>query len=195
MSSSLNLHQKGGKDERPTTAAMGSTTGASDLQTQATANVVGSVAGSLTASNARAISVSRFSKFEENDKSVKSYPFKAFFTSNEPTTYHQENRFEGKSNYLAYKPTGEVWEQELEKFWIDCQNKELADKRRDEEEKAMIKEWGHARGRVETDIARKKEHLNVATNFEKARGWVRKNWKTKNHKPGAETREEFLELS
>lgn len=88
-----------------------------------------------------------------------------------------------------------MWEQELEKFWIDCQNKELADKRRDEEEKAMIKEWGHARGRVETDIARKKEHLNVATNFQKARGWVRKNWKTKNHKPGAETREEFLELS
>jgi len=67
---------------------MGSTTGASDLQTQATAGVVASVAGSLTASNARAISVSRFSKFEENDKSVKSYPFQAFFTSNEPTTYH-----------------------------------------------------------------------------------------------------------
>ena len=89
---------------------MGSTTGASDLQTQATANVIGSVAGSLTASNARAISLSRFSKFEENDKSVKTYPFEAFFTSNEPTTYHQENRFEGKSNYLAYKPTGEVWE-------------------------------------------------------------------------------------
>lgn len=96
---------------------------------------------------------------------------------------------------MAYKPTGEVWEQELEKFWIDCQNKELADKRRDEEEKAMIKEWAHARGRVETDIARKKEHLNVATNFTKARGWVRKNWKTKNHKPGAETPAQFLELS
>ena len=110
-------------------------------------------------------------------------------TLNEPSVYHQENRFEGKSSYLAYKPTGEVFEQELEKFWIDCQNKELADKRRDEEEKAMIKEWGHARGRVETDIARKKEHLNVATNFQKARGWVRKNWKTKHHVPGTETPE------
>lgn len=103
---------------------------------------------------------------------MKSYPFQAFYTSlmsnpnqYEPTTYHQENRFEGKSSYLAYKPTGEVFEQELEKFWIDCQNKELADKRRDEEEKAMLKEWGQARGRVETDIARKKEHLGVATNF------------------------------
>ena len=76
-----------------------------------------------------------------------------------------------------------TFEQELEKFWIDCQNKELADKRRDEEEKAMLKEWGQARGRVETDIARKKEHLGVATNFQKARGWVRTNWKTKRSNP------------
>lgn len=128
------------------------------------------------------------------DKSVKKYPFEAFFTSNEPTAYHQENRFEGKSSYLAYNPTGEVFEQELEKFWIDCQNKELADKRRDEEEKAMLKEWACARGRVETDIARKKEHLNEATNFQKARGWVRKNWKTKNYVQ-PETREQFLQLS
>lgn len=144
----------------------------SEMQTTATANQGASVTGSVAAEHARAISVSRFSKFEENDKSVKSYPFQAFYTSlmsnpnqYEPTTYHQENRFEGKSSYLAYKPTGEVFEQELEKFWIDCQNKELADKRRDEEEKAMLKEWGQARGRVETDIARKKEHLGVATNF------------------------------
>jgi hypothetical protein len=46
----------------------------------------------------------------------------------------------------------------------------------------MMKEWGHARGRVESEIARKKEHLNVATNFKEARGWVRQNWKSKNHK-------------
>ena len=37
----------------------------------------------------------------------------------------------------------------------------------------MMKEWGHARGRVESEIARKKEHLNVATHFKEARGWVR----------------------
>ena len=186
MQSSLNLQGKDGvgKEARPTTAALGSNI--SDLQTAATANM-GSVAGSLTASNARAISLSRLSGFAETEKAVRKYPFEAFFTSNEPVAYHQENRFEGKSSYLAYKPTGEVFEQELEKFWIDCQNKELADKRRDEEEKAMIKEWGQARGRVETDIARKKEHLNVATNFQKARGWGRKNWKTKNYSPGTET--------
>ena len=40
-----------------------------------------------------------------------------------------------------------------------------------------------ARGRMETEIQRRKEHLNEATNFEKARGFVRTNWKTKNWNP------------
>lgn len=44
-----------------------------------------------------------------------------------------------------------------------------------------MKEWSNARGRMEAEIARKKEHVNAATNFEKARGWVRSNWKTKHH--------------
>jgi hypothetical protein len=36
---------------------------------------------------------------------------------------------------------------------------------------------------MEAEIQRKKEHLNVATNFEKARGFVRSNWKSKNFNP------------
>ena len=72
----------------------------------------------------------------------------------------------------------------MEKYWFDSKNKELADKRGEEEAKQMMKEWGNARGRMESEIARKKEHLNVATNFAKARGWQRTNWKTKNYKPG-----------
>lgn len=39
------------------------------------------------------------------------------------------------------------------------------DKRRDEEAMETMKEWGQARGRMEAEIARKKEHLNAATNF------------------------------
>ena len=50
-----------------------------------------------------------------------------------------------------------------------------------------MKDWGHARGRMESEIARKKEHLNVATNFEKARGWTRTSWKTKNYNPDVES--------
>ena len=34
---------------------------------------------------------------------------------------------------------------------------------------------------MEAEIARKKEHLNVATNFAAARGWTRTCWKSKNH--------------
>ena len=58
-----------------------------------------------------------------------------------------------------------------------------------------MKEWGQARGRMEAEIARKKEHLNAATNFAAARGWTRTCWKSKNHKPAAETQEEFLAAS
>lgn len=45
---------------------------------------------------------------------------------------------------------------------------------------------------METEIARKKEHLNAATNFGKARAWTRSCFKTKNHKPDTETFEDFL---
>ena len=46
-----------------------------------------------------------------------------------------------------------------------------------------MRDWSMARGRMETEIQRRKEHLNEATNFEKARGFVRTNWKTKNWNP------------
>lgn len=139
----------------------------------------------LAAQNNRAISVGRFSKFEENEKSTKSHPFKVFFTSNEPTQFHKENRFEGRSNYQFYYPTGLTHEQELEQFWFDEKNKELADKRREEEAKQTLVDWGQARGRMEAEIARKKENINAATNFEKARGWTRSNFKTKMFDPQA----------
>lgn len=120
--------------------------------------------------------------------------FSHFYTSSEPAKYHKENRFEGKSNYHFYYPTGETYEQELEKFWFDAKNKELADKRREEEAREFMKEWGVARSRMEAEIARKKEHLTQATNFEKSRGWRRLCFKTKNVRP-PETLEEFLALS
>jgi len=36
---------------------------------------------------------------------------------------------------------------------------------------------------MEAEMQRKKEHQNFATNFEKARGFVRSNWKSKNFNP------------
>ena len=56
---------------------------------------------------------------------------------------------------------------------------------------AYIREWAQARGRMEAEIQRRKEHLNDATNFEKARGFVRTNWKTKNWNPNADPTQEM----
>lgn len=46
-----------------------------------------------------------------------------------------------------------------------------------------MNQWGQARTRIEAEIQRKKEHNKDATNFEKARGFVRTNWKTKGYDP------------
>lgn len=46
-----------------------------------------------------------------------------------------------------------------------------------------MKEWSEARARMESEIMRRKEHINFASDFERARGFVRKNWKTKNFNP------------
>lgn len=62
-----------------------------------------------------------------------SHPFKQFYTSGEPVQFQNVNRFEGKSNYLHYYPSTSESENRLEKFWFQHKNKELADKRREEE--------------------------------------------------------------
>ena len=48
---------------------------------------------------------------------------------------------------------------------------------------------------MEAEIARKKENINAATNFEKARGWTRSNWKTKHHDHHEELYDQFIEFS
>jgi hypothetical protein len=149
--------------DRPQTG-IASMNGQSEAPTAASTNFA-------LSQNTRAISASHFSKFEENDRATQNYPFTTYFCSDQPVAYRKENRFEGRSNYQFYYPTGETFEQDLEKYWFDSKNKELADKRRQEEAKQTMKDWGNARGRMESEIARKKEHLNVATNFAKARGW------------------------
>ena len=110
-----------------------STFGFSEAPTQDTQAGYNGTRTAMTASNAQAISHFRNSKFEENEKSVTQYPFKTFYTSGEPVLYHKENRFEAKSNYLSYYPSGMTCEQEMEQVWFDHKNKELNDKRREEE--------------------------------------------------------------
>ena len=47
-------------------------------------------------------------------------------------------------------------------------------------------QWGQARTRIEAEIQRRKEHQQNATNFEKARGFVRTDWKSKNFDPNSD---------
>ena len=66
--------------------------------------------------------------------------------------YHEENRFEGKSHYFHYYPTGSIVEQRLETVAWEHQNRKLQEKRRDEETKHMVNAWSHARSRMEAEI-------------------------------------------
>ena len=97
-----------------------------------------SIAGSL-AEKARAISLSRFSQFDEQEKAVKKYNFPSFYTkamgseTYEPTEFHKENRFEARGSYMVHKTSGLIVEQEMDKLFMDLQQKELQEKRRDEE--------------------------------------------------------------
>ena len=187
--------------ERPTTA--GGSSSLISAPTAASNNQLGhsgSIAGSL-AEKARAISLSRFSHFDETEKAVRKYNFPSFYTkaigaeTYDKTEFHKENRFEAKTNYMVHKSSGLVVEQEMDKYFMDLAHKELQEKRRDEEGKEMVREWGMARGRVESEIARKKEHINDATNFKDARAWVRSNWKTKKHDHRTETMSDFLQIT
>jgi len=71
----------------------------------------------------------------------------------------------------------------VEKIWYENQNRILQEKRREEELQQTMKEWSDAKQRIESEIQRRKEHKKVGSNFEKARGYVRQNWKTKNFNP------------
>lgn len=141
-------------------------------------------ASSSVAGSTQAGSSVRFSDtvgtFTQTEGATYRPAFKTFYTNSEQEVkYTTTNKFEGVSSFFSYFPTNELKEQKLEQFWFHHQNKKLADKRRDEETVAYLRQWSQARGRMEAEIQRRKEHLNDATNFEKARGFVRTNWKTK----------------
>lgn len=187
--STTNLATKGALAAagRPITAGVGSS-----VATAAFTGAEDATSGVQAAMNARAISVSRFTNFSEQERAVKKHPFPSFSVKQdafqkiesdeqaiefkgeyEKTDYHRENRFGGKGNYMHHASTGLVVEQELEKFFRDAAHKDLQDKRANEEGTEMMREWGMARGRVEAEIQRRKEHKVDGSNFQKARGWVR----------------------
>ena len=59
----------------------------------------------------------------------------------------------------------------------------MQEKRRDEEFHQSIKDWSEAKERIQGEINRKDTNWKQATKFEKARGFVRRNWSSSNFNP------------
>lgn len=104
-------------------------------------------------------------EFRQTEGATFKPPFNSFYTAKGEVSYTTTNNFAGKSGFFSYYPSTELAEQRLAQMWFYHKNKQLQDKRRDEETLAMIREWRIARGRMEAEIQRRKEHLNEATDF------------------------------
>jgi hypothetical protein len=99
--------------------------------------------------------------------------FGTFYTSGEEVKYSNLLRVDSKSNYAHYIPTDDAVEQKLEKMWRESKNREIAEKRCNDELKHTLKEWGDAKARYEEDIQRKTENMWFGSNFV-ARAFIRK---------------------
>jgi len=88
---------------------------------------------SAVTSNMGEATTQAHSVFEEDERSIKSQPFKHFYTTGDPVVFKSQNRFEGKSNYFNYCPTDDMKEQKIEKIWFENQNRLVQEKRREEE--------------------------------------------------------------
>lgn len=64
-------------------------------------------------------------------------------------------KYEQRSTYVHYEPSEDVREMRMEEKWLHARNKEVNDKRADEERISHIKEWSIAKGRLEKEINRK----------------------------------------
>ena len=91
--------------------------------------------------------------------------YNTFYTTSAKVNYFQANRIEGKSGYLHYVPSDNVVEQRLEKMWYENINKDIAEKRTQEEIRQSIHDWKNAKSRIEGEIQRKKEHMIEGSNF------------------------------
>lgn len=99
--------------------------------------------------------------------------FNTFFTSGKRVEFDSLLRVESKASYANYVPADNVIEQKLQKMWTQTQNREIAEKRVNDELKQTMKDWGNAKARYEEDMQRKVENRLYGSNFA-ARAYVRK---------------------
>ena len=99
--------------------------------------------------------------------------FNTFFTSGDKVEFDSLLRVESKGSYGNYIPTDNIVEQKLQKMWKDIKNKEVAEKRVNDELHQNMKDWGDAKSRYEEDIQRKTENKWFGSNFG-ARAFIRR---------------------
>jgi hypothetical protein len=129
--------------------------------------------------------------FIKSERATSGLPYKKYYANGNDVTSQVQNKFEGRGNYCHYFPAKNIREQQVEKIWFEARNKVLQEKRTNEEGSAMLKQWQDNRGRIEGEIARKKEHFHKASNFQEARGFVRRNWSSKGFKPDSNPLQEL----
>jgi hypothetical protein len=98
--------------------------------------------------------------------------FNTFYTSGDKVEHESLMRVESKGSYATYIPTDNIVEQKLQKMWRESKNKEVAEKRINDELQKTMKDWGDAKSRYEEDIQRKTENMWFGSNF-RARAFVR----------------------
>jgi hypothetical protein len=98
--------------------------------------------------------------------------FDTFYTTGEKVQYESMKRVESMGSYANYVPSDDIVEQKMQKL-MSLANKQVAEKRCDDELKKTMKDWGDAKSRYEEDIQRKTENMWFGSNFG-ARAFIRK---------------------
>jgi len=76
----------------------------------------------------------------------------------------KSSQIEAKSTFQYYEPMDDD-EQKIEQMWFSKKNKEISEKRTQEEFYAMLKKWGKAKARLNEEIRRKHENITYGNNF------------------------------
>ena len=121
-------------------------------------------------------------KKKHSKKKKKEYPFKAALAPDHKpfqdddlfkvpriltARTHLQSKFETKSTFLHYQPSDDPRELNMELKWFNNRNKELNEKRNDEEVVTMMKEWGSNKERIDEEISRKIQSEYEASQFQK----------------------------
>lgn len=125
------------------------------------------------------------SKESENNKKMKLSVSKNQLLSTCYTKENETNTIESSSNFYNYRGLNRKEDQRLEKFWFSHRNKEIQDKRTNEEIHNAISVWSNAKSEYNANVVRKYEMIKLGSNFNK------RNY-SKLHKPEVDNSDQNL---